>query len=123
MRRPSRRPVVILALAALVLAALPSAASAASPEPAGKAKTWAETPDTYIVTFDGPPGKAAERAIEELGELYEKMVRYPDPAVGDPMAAIHLLCDLLDRSEERPLRSRPVPNTRAMAQWRRERGV
>ena len=33
----------------------------------GEAKTWAETEDSYIVTYDGPPGKASEKAIEKLG--------------------------------------------------------
>ena len=67
MRRPSRRPMVILALVALVLASLPASAAAASPAPKAKAKSWAETSDTYIVTYDGPPGKAAEKVIQKLG--------------------------------------------------------
>ncbi len=66
MGRPSRRPLVILALMGIFGALLPTSAFAASPDPKA-GTTWAETPDTYIVTYDGQPGRRAERAVERLG--------------------------------------------------------
>jgi hypothetical protein len=60
-----RRPVLVLAIAALVGAAILPTTALAAPPAAPGAKANAQV--GYIVRYHGQPGKKAERAIERLG--------------------------------------------------------
>ncbi len=76
MTRSTRRRGLVLVLAAIVAAAISPASASAADDPA-KEKV------KVIVTFDGPPGKAATRAIERAGGKVKHQLKLIDGLSAD----------------------------------------